>query len=100
MNLFLKTTIIIINLALCSCATSSEWKEYDVSPIKRRWRQCDERHDGNLANKGFCRHQKQCKKLLIGKKCKKVKMFCRYDDMECKRKEQIDRMILSTKESI
>ncbi len=95
---YLKIILLLLSFLLVSCATSGEWKTKDVSLLKRTWRQCDERLDGDRANKGFCRHKKWYKKTILGKKYKKEKMFCAYTDMVCKRKEKIENMILKTKE--
>lgn len=97
MKTYLKILIVIISLTFSSCA-SGGWKTKDVALLKRTWRQCSERLDGDLANKGFCRHKKWYKKTLLGKKYKKEIQFCAYTDMVCKRKEKIENMVLKTKD--
>ena len=76
--------LLFILLVGCSSTEAARWKIEDVALEKRAWRHCEERFDGvEMHRKGFCYISKECKKRLIGKKCRRLPLFCAYGDLEC-----------------
>jgi len=96
--MYLQLIVIILSLTFASCA-SGDWKIKDVAPIKREWRQCDARLDKEKAGKGFCYISQECKVFLF-EKCRPLPLFCPWGDLDCLKKNEMDNMVLKTKENL
>jgi len=88
---------ILLFLVIVSSCSAAEWKIKDVSDEEKIWRRCHERLDGpENVDKGFCYISQECiDKWYKKEECKRVPLFCAWDDLQCHKKYGLDRKVLA-----